>query len=292
VALVAISLIAPAPAVGATDLSSEEVRSLAARAADDADALRRLRAVDEVDGVPVDLPTALDGARGDQLAARLRTLAADPAPGSTAPNAATARARAGSILADRRFRPAPAPRPFRGVLESVSRRLHPVQDALVGAWRWLAARLPGGERSLWGILGAAAVLIAAVVSARIARRRARAQASPPRDRSGARAADPGALERAAEEAERAGDLRAAVRLRFQAGLLRLDRARVIEWHPSLTSADIRRRLGSPTFARLARSFDEIVYGGRDPRAEDVAGARRGWAELIEAFRPARGGGRA
>jgi hypothetical protein len=80
-------------------------------------------------------------------------------------------------------------------------------------------------------------------------------------------------------------------LRFQAGLLRLDRARVIEWQPSLTSAEIRRRLRSPAFARLALSFDEIVYGGRDPRAEDVAGARRGWAELIETSGAARGAGR-
>lgn len=289
-ALVAACLVVTSPAA-ATDLSSEEVRSLAARALDDADALRLLRTTDEVDGVPVDISAALDGARGDQLAARLRTLAADPAPGSSAPDAAAARARAGSILAHRRFRSAPAPRPFRGILESVSRRLQPVQDALVGAWRWLAARMPGGERSLWGILGLAAVLVAAAVSAGIARRRARPGASPPRGRA-ATTPDARALERAAEEAERAGDLGAAVRLRFQAGLLRLDRARVIEWHPSLTSAEIRRRLRSPAFARLARNFDEIVYGGRDPRAEDVAGARRGWAELIEASAPARGANRA
>ena len=285
-ALVTTCLLAASPAA-ATDLPSKEVRSLAARAPNDGDALRRLRSVDEVDGVPVDLPAALD-ARGDRLEARLRALAAGPAPGSTDLDAAAARARAGTILADRRFHPAPAPRPFRGIIEVVSRRLQPLQEALGRAWRWLAARLPGGERLRWGILGLAAVLTAAVVTLRIARRRARALASPAGTTPGTSKRDPRALERAAEEAERRGDLRAAIRLRFQAGLLRLDHARMIEWRPSLTSGEVRRRLRSPAFARLARSFDEIVYGGRDPLPDDVTAARRGWAELIEASAPARG----
>jgi hypothetical protein len=120
-----------------------------------------------------------------------------------------------------------------------------------------------------------------VVALRMARRRERVRrrAATPRPSSGV--ADPAALERAAAAAERAGDLRGAIRLRFQAGLLRLDRARVIEWRPSLTTAEIARSVRSPEFASLARRFDEIVYGGRVPLPEDAATARRGWAELIE-----------
>jgi hypothetical protein len=88
-----------------------------------------------------------------------------------------------------------------------------------------------------------------------------------------------ALERAAEAAERAGDLRGALRLRFQAGLLRLDRARLIDLRPSLTTSEIARQVVNPAFGTLARRFDEVVYGGRNPGPEDIASARRGWANL-------------
>jgi hypothetical protein len=43
-------------------------------------------------------------------------------------------------------------------------------------------------------------------------------------------------------------------------------------------------LGSSRFDRLARDFDEIVYGRRPPRPEDVAAARTEWPELLAEVR--------
>src|SRR5262249_61734857 len=78
-------------------------------------------------------------------------------------------------------------------------------------------------------------------------RRARGSAAAPRD-----------LERQADEAERQGELDRALRLRFQAGLLRLARSDAIPVRASLTNGEIARRLSSPAFAQLADDFDEVV----------------------------------
>ena len=80
-------------------------------------------------------------------------------------------------------------------------------------------------------------------------------------------------------AEREADYERAVRLRFRAGLLRLD----IE--PSTTSGAAARTLRSPTFDALAARFDAIAYGHRPAGADDAAAAREGWrAVLAEATR--------
>jgi hypothetical protein len=51
--------------------------------------------------------------------------------------------------------------------------------------------------------------------------------------------------------------------------------------PSLTSAEVARRLRSPVFDEVARSFDEVVYGRRRAVPEDAETARAGWAEVLE-----------
>jgi hypothetical protein len=56
--------------------------------------------------------------------------------------------------------------------------------------------------------------------------------------------DPDALERQADDEERAGRFDIALRLRFRAGLLRLDRRGAIRYRPSLTTDEVRRALGS------------------------------------------------
>ena len=74
--------------------------------------------------------------------------------------------------------------------------------------------------------------------------------------------DPDALERAADEAERDGDLARALRLRFRAGLLRLGDRGAIHYRPSVTTGEVRRTLGSATFDDLAGTFEAVTYGGR------------------------------
>jgi hypothetical protein len=188
---------------------------------------------------------------------------------------AEARAEAHHILAERRFHGTAIPRPLHGVLDWIGRHLH----FLHRLWAWLS-QLVGGRDVLWTIVGAVVVGVAVWVLMRLARRRSRA------DRlAAARAAaddglDPDELERLAVEAERRGDLEIALRLRFRAGLLRLARARVLPSRPSLRTLEARRVLRNPSFDRLARDFDEVVYGRRPARSEDVAAAREEWARVL------------
>ncbi len=92
--------------------------------------------------------------------------------------------------------------------------------------------------------------------------------------------DPDELERAAAAAERAGDLDHAVRLRFVAGVLRLDRAGVITYRSSLTTGQLRSRVPSGAFAELAGAFDEIAYGGRPAVEDDIRTATEGWPRVL------------
>jgi uncharacterized protein DUF4129 len=217
-------------------------------------------------------------ARGRLAAAVVAALAlAAPAtaPAQDATSPAEARRQAREILDERRFHGADLPRPFAGPLEWLGDRLEPVLD-------WfddLGEEVPGGPFTLWLILSCAVIALAGrITTTSIGRRaiaieRARAAALP-------KAEDPHALERAADRAERDGDWELAVRLRFRAGLLRLDRRRVIEYRPSLTTGEVARAVSSPAFSEVGERFDAIAYGGRPAEREDAEHARRGWAEVL------------
>jgi len=251
-------------------VSGAQLRALAARAVDDPAALAQLRRVDRVDGRRVDVRGALRGATGRALDARLRTLAAPAAP-ARAP-AAQARAQARDILSQRRFTGTAVPGPFRGLLDWIGDRLRAIADAI-------DALLPGGRGIVWIVIGALVALIAAIVARRTLTRRIRAAAqaaaaaAPPRD-------DARELERRADAAEAAGDLEAALRLRFRAGLLRLDARGAIEFRPSISTYEVRRTLRSVDFDELAFDFDEVVYGGRPAAPADLESSRRRWPEVV------------
>jgi hypothetical protein len=188
---------------------------------------------------------------------------------------AAAREQAHQILQERRFHGTDLPRPLQKPLEWLGDRLQPVLD-------WISDRgagLPGGPVALWMVLAAGVLLAAGTVTGTSIRRRAlaierrRAAALP-------EAEDPAALERAAERAERDGDYERAVRLRFRAGLLRLDRRRVLAYRPSLTTGEVARAIHAPAFADVGARFDEIAYGGRPAQADDAAAAERGWKDVL------------
>jgi hypothetical protein len=268
----ALALALPGVAL-ASDATSAQVRALAGRASQDPGALAELRRIDRVDGVRVDLGRALRGRPGRSLDARLRVLAGSAgAPGS----AGSARDEARSILAQRRYRGSSVPRPLHGVLQWLGRKF-----SFVGrGFNWLGDRIPGGNRALWTILAALLVGGAVAIVSRLVRRRAAEQLAGVEARRADRGIDPSELERLAVEAERTGDLATAIRLRFRAGLLRLARARAIPPRDSITTREVRRTLRLPEFDALAVDFDEIVYGGRDPREGDVEAARRGWPLVL------------
>jgi hypothetical protein len=191
------------------------------------------------------------------------------------------RADARQILGERKYHGSHVPRPLHGFIEWLGRHLH----FLVRWFDWLGRHVPGGTNVVWAILAGFVVGLAVLAAMRLARR------SSLRERAGAgvwargeRPEDPQALEQLADEAERRGDLEVALRLRFRAGLLRLGRAQVLELRPSITTVEVRRALRSRRFDGLARSFDEVVYGRRSPRADDLADARTEWPLVLEEAR--------
>ena len=117
---------------------------------------------------------------------------------------------------------------------------------------------------LFTILGGLVLLGAALLARGSISRRAAAAVRAARARSPARE-DPASLERDADRAAAAGEWESAVRLRFRAGLLRLDARELIEYRPSLTTGEVADAVASPAFERVGADFDEIAYGGRTAR---------------------------
>lgn len=225
----------PSAGAGESDLTGVEFRELAEAAATGDGAREELERVERVDGRPVDLERALEGAEGASLRRRLETLAEG---GEEAPAGTNARREAGAILEDRRYRGTDLPKPLAGVVDWIAERLGPFRDAFDA----VAARIPGGRSALWTIISGFVVALAALVAWTVSRRGVPGAAAGGFVRMSADLdSDPAGLERMADEAERAGDLEQALRLRFRAGLLRLHRAKVIALRESLTTREVDRK---------------------------------------------------
>ena len=281
VAALVAALVLAAPATAAAEaVSGEELIALGQSAATDPAVRDRLLAVDAVDGRRVDVRAALAGARGRDFAARTRSIAALVATAQAASTAATDRERARAVLDDRRYKGTNLPRPLHKPLEWLGDRIRPV-------FEWINGRgqgLPGGPVALWLALSALIVATASTITGTTIRRRAlaiehaRAAALPEAD-------DPQALERAADRAEQDGEYERAVRLRFRAGLLRLDRRRVLVYRPSLTTGEVARAIAAPAFTEVGARFDEIAYGGRPAERADAEAAKRGWSDVLAQAAP-------
>lgn len=197
-----------------------------------------------------------------------------------------ARHQARAILANPRFHPSTVPHPFQGVLRAIGKGLRPLGRVLAPVGRELGRLLaPVGHLlgNLW-VQAAVVALVAAsiaLVLAAHARRRSRAGVERGTRALGGEGEEaPEALDRLAEEAERAGALDQAVRLRFRAGLARLERGGHIRRRSSATTRDLRSTLASAPFDDLARRLEEIVYAGRQADTVDLAAARREWPQVL------------
>jgi hypothetical protein len=279
IAVVVATLAGIGPA-SAQSVTGTQLQDLAGRAAGDPRALAQLRAVREVDGRPVDMGRALAGAEGPGLAARLQALSGSAAGGSAVAGD-EARQQARDVLDGRRFKPARVPRPFAGILRTLGRWLEPVGEPLGRFWGRMVDTV-AGRLVLVGLV----FLAAALISLRLVGRRSPSNVHRSRPFGvGGDGLDPDELERQAVAAESAGDLDHAVRLRFIAGVLRLDRAGVITYRSSLTTGQLRTRLGSASFAELAAAFDEIAYGGRPAGEADLRAATEGWPRVLHEAGP-------
>lgn len=183
-----------------------------------------------------------------------------------------AREQAREILSGRGYQESEVPRPFKGVFRWLGDRVEDVGDWFADAFDDVAKALPGGAVSLWIMIAALAIALTAFAARHLIHRRARlTRTSAPRR---APQLDPRELEREADAAERAGDWERAIRLRFRAGVLRLDLG------VSSTTGEIAAELHSPVFDAVGEDFDEIVYGGRPASESDAVAARERWKELV------------
>jgi hypothetical protein len=192
-------------------------------------------------------------------------------------SASEARAQAHEILDQSRYKGAGLPRPLEKPIGWLADRLEPLIDRVND----LGGSVPGGPPVVWTLLAILVLLLASMITSTSIRRRAiaiereRAAAVPAAD-------NPQALEHEASKAERDGQWERAVRLRFRAGLLRLDRRKVLVYRPSLTTGEVARTLKEPAFDEVGARFDEIAYGGRPAEREDAELSERGWKDVLEA----------
>jgi hypothetical protein len=284
-AALALLLLGAAPA-GAE--SAAQVRDLAQRAHGDPGALAQLKQVRDIDGRPVDMKVAL-GDAGPDLDRRLDALASGAAADLPVPGVGTGGARrsAERILDSRRFRPAEPPRPLRGAIRRLGQWLEPVTrpaGRLLGpVWRAITDAFSDTRTAI--PLAMLLVLAVGLAARALVRRRARLGVERARRLDAdLRGVNPDDLERQADKAEAAGQLDHAFRLRFLAGLLRLDQAGALAYRPSLTTGELVRSVPSPTFPGMADAFDAIAYGGRQPEPDDLARAKADWPRILHEAR--------
>jgi hypothetical protein len=267
-AIVALALATPAAAT-----TADEAISLLESVANGDRPIADLDQLDQIDGVPIDLVSFVDAAGGDaDLAAEIirSDFTADPGPDVIAA--------VESILSQERF--------ARSSTTALERWLDRVGS-------WLTDRmttLSGGNGPNARISLVAVILVLAVVglAVRVATRR-RATVVRRRhtlDRLIEEGADPAELERQAEAAAARADYAESVRLRFIAGILRLDQQGTIRFTKGLTTGEIAGTLANPVFDDLHRDFDRVVYGDELATSNMDDRARAGWDVLVaKARRP-------
>jgi hypothetical protein len=191
-----------------------------------------------------------------------------------------ARRSARDILDGPRFRPRDPPKPLKGVLDWIGDRFRPVGEAIADAFGWLVEAVG----PVLSVLLVGALLAGAVWA--LARGVQRRASRPPVETSPGLGSgttdDPDALERDAAAAEARGDLELAVRLRFRAGLMRLDQdAHALTYTASIANTDVRRALQSREFDALADDFEQIAYAGEPAEAATADRARERWPHAID-----------
>ncbi len=168
-------------------------------------------------------------------------------------------------------------------------------DAVGPVWHFLLRFLLRPARSglsaafgsWWPVvLGAVVVAVGVVVGTSLVRRRARLGVGPMGRAVTVGDDNPDVLERDADAAEGAGDYELAVRLRFRAGLARLEQRGLISGRRTHTSAQLVGMVRSPTFAALASQLDAILYAGLPAGREHVGAARTGWPVVPDEARRA------
>jgi hypothetical protein len=190
-------------------------------------------------------------------------------------DSAQLRERAQEILSQQRFHARKSPAPFRGVFRWLGDRLAPVLDPV----QRFFARL--FENTAAQVTLVIIVVLVVVVISRLAIRRRAATALGDGGRRARRGRDdPAALEREAERAEADGDFEHAIRLRFRAGVLRLQLAGRVQRGDTTATRAIGRQLNSHLFDAIGDTFDAVAYGGNPATERDARSTRESWTRVL------------
>ena len=137
-----------------------------------------------------------------------------------------------------------------------------------------------GRPSYGWLLLAALLVLAVAVAAVIARRRLRVETDLQRAIDVERRGDAEELEDLATAAEAAGRFEDALRLRFRAGLMRLDDLEVIVYDPALATGAVRSAVGMGEFDTVATQFERVAYSDYTPQRTDVTSHQQGWLTVL------------
>jgi len=88
------------------------------------------------------------------------------------------------------------------------------------------------------------------------------------------------LEQLADKAYNEGRYDIALRYRFRAGLLRLDKIQLIHFHPSITNNSYQLMLNSVVFNSLVKTFNDVTYGKANCDIAIHDAAKQSWQILI------------
>jgi hypothetical protein len=206
----------------------------------------------------------------------------------------SARQEARQILSKAPYHTTPShtPRPLAGVLHAVGRALnYALGRPSVWLYHHLLVHIGHGFTSAFGgwwvvVVGALAIALGVAIGVVLVRRRARVSARVMATGLAlADIEDPDDIDERAAQAESAGDLETAIRLRFRAGLVRLQRKGVIVNQDAKTGRQLSVTLHSPTFDALARRHEMIVYARDRATPADAATARSDWPRVLSEARP-------
>lgn len=211
--------------------------------------------------------------------------------------ASTARQQAHGIVDKAPYRTSPShtPRPLAGLFHALGRALN---AALGRPARWLYRHLlvhiGHGFQSAFGgwwilVVGILAVGLGVAVGVLVVKRRTKVSIDRSRSLAlGLSTEDPDEIEQRAADAEQAAHHEEAVRLRFRAGLVRLQRMGIVVNQQSQTDRQLSVMLHSPAFDGLAGRHERIVYAGDSATAADAATARTDWPRVLVESRPGHG----
>jgi hypothetical protein len=194
--------------------------------------------------------------------------------------ATAARELARHILAQGRYHASPVPHPLSGFLRTVGRLIEAPLTAVEELVGTISVGTPGGSATVWGVLAALLLASGGVVALRSARRSLAVPSAGAGVLGALAAMDAAQLLRAAGAAEREGRNADAVRLHFRRGLIALIESERVTVAPAMFNGEVSRALRSAQFDTLARTFEEVAYGGRTADAHDVEDARQGWSALL------------